>query len=309
MKIVLFATPEFAIPTLINIKNSSHEIVAIYTKMAKEQGRGMKLLNTPIYNEAIKLGIPVFTPKTLKKSEEWEKLKNLQADIFVVVAYGLILPKEILTIPKYGCINIHPSLLPRGRGASPLQRALMEGDEKTGVCIIELGEGLDDGDILEREEVKITKDTTLESLHDELSAIGANLMVKALNNIEKNGKIAGTPQSEDGLVYAKKIEKIEGKINFNDNINKIDLLIRTLAETVGVYFEYNGERIKVLKAEFNEGEFSNFSNGDIIDDKLSIKCQNGAMKPLILQREGKNQLNINEFLRGFKIDFNNPKVQ
>src|SRR5574344_429048 len=161
MRIVLFATPEFSIPTLHKIFNSKHEIVAVYTKQPKEQGRGMKLQNTPIHNEALKLNIPVFTPKSLKKQEEWEKLKSFNADIFVVVAYGLLLPKEILNIAKYGCINIHPSLLPRWRGAAPIQRALLSGDKKTGVCIIILGEGLDDGDILAKEEIEITNTTTL----------------------------------------------------------------------------------------------------------------------------------------------------
>lgn len=301
MKIVLFATPEFAIPTLNKIYNSNHEIVAVYTKEPKEQGRGMQLQNTPIHEEASKLGLQVHTPKSLKKPEEWEKLKSFNADIFVVVAYGLLLPKEILNIAKFGCINIHPSLLPRWRGASPLQRALMSGDKKTGVCIIVLGEGLDDGDILACKEIEITNTTTLEDLHDKLSVDGADLMLECLNNIEKTGKVIGRPQGEEGLIYAKKIEKEEGKIDFNNNIEQIDLLIRTLASTVGTYFEYNGERIKVLKAEFSKNNPDNFKNGDVIDNSnFSIKCNNGIMKPLILQREGKKALEIGEFLRGFK---------
>ncbi|HSQ97829.1 MAG TPA: methionyl-tRNA formyltransferase [Rickettsiales bacterium] len=300
MKIVLFATPEFAIPTLNKIYNSKHEIVAVYTREPKEQGRGMKLQNTPIHEEALKLGLQVYTTKSLRKSEEWEKLKSFNADIFVVVAYGLILPKEILNIAKFGCINIHPSLLPRWRGASPLQRALMNGDKKTGVCIIVLGEGLDDGDILACKEIEITNTTTLEDLHDKLSVDGANLMLECLDNIEKTGKVIGRPQGEEGLIYAKKIEKEEGKIDFNNSIEQIDLLIRTLASTVGTYFEYNGERIKVLKAEFSKNNPDNFKNGDVIDkSNFSIKCNNGIIKPLILQREGKKALEIGEFLRGF----------
>ena len=272
MRIVLFATPEFSIPTLHKIFNSKHEIVAVYTKQPKEQGRGMKLQNTPIHNEALKLNIPVFTPKSLKKQEEWEKLKSFNADIFVVVAYGLLLPKEILNIAKYGCINIHPSLLPRWRGAAPMQRALLSGDKKTGVCIIILGEGLDDGDILAKEEIEITNTTTLEDLHDNLSKIGADLMLKCLDNIEKDKKIIATPQAENGLTYAYKIEKEEGKIDFNKNIEELDLLIRTLATTTGTYFEYNNERIKVLKAIFEKSDTKNFKNGDVIDkNKFSIK--------------------------------------
>ncbi len=304
MKIVLFATPEFAIPTLNLLNSSKHEIVAVYTKEPKEQGRGMLLQNTPIHNEALKLGLPVYTPKSLKKPEQWEKLKNFNADIFVVVAYGLILPKEILNIAKYGCINIHPSLLPRWRGASPLQRALMEGDEKTGVCVIVLGEGLDDGDILDCKEIKITDETTLESLHDELSKKGAELMLNCLDNIEKNQKITATPQSSEGLTYAKKIEKEEGKIDFNMPVKKIDLLIRTLGGAVGTYIEYKGERIKIIKAKvvntLDDGQ-KKLNNGDIADSKFSIKCSDGILQPLILQREGKKALAIEEFLRGFKI--------
>lgn len=301
MKIVLFATPEFAIPTLNKIYNSKHEIMAVYTREPKEQGRGMKLQNTPIHEEALKLGLNVCTPKSLKKPEEWEKLKSFEADIFVVVAYGLLLPKEILNIAKFGCINIHPSLLPRWRGAAPMQRALMSGDKKTGVCIIVLGEGLDDGDILACKEIEITNKTTLEDLHDKLSIDGAELMLECLNKIEETGKITAKPQGENGLIYAKKIEKEEGKIDFNQNIEKIDLLIRTLGSTVGTYFEYNGERIKVLKAEFSSNNTNNFNNGDVIDkSNFSIKCSDGIIKPLILQREGKKALSVEEFLRGFK---------
>ena len=304
MKIVLFATPEFAIPTLKAINNSQHQIVAVYTKEAKEQGRGMKLQNTPIYEAAMKLGLPVFTPKSLKKPEQWEKLKSFNADIFVVVAYGLILPKEILNIAKYGCINIHPSLLPRWRGASPLQRALMEGDKKTGVSIIVLDEGLDDGDILACKEIELTDSTTLDTLHDESSIEGANLMIKCLDEIEKNGKITAKPQSSEGVVYAKKIEKEEGRINFNETIKRIDRLIRTLGTTVGTFIEYNGERIKIIKASIVEGltkEQEKLKNGETVDKNFSIKCSDGILKPIILQREGKRALNLDDFLRGFKI--------
>ena len=303
MRIVLFATPEFAIPTLKAINESRHEIVAVYTKEAKEQGRGMKLQNTPIYEAATEIGLPVFTPKSLKKPEQWEKLKKLNADIFVVVAYGLILPKEILNIAKYGCINIHPSLLPRWRGASPLQRSIMEGDEKTGVCVIVLGEGLDDGDILACKEVQITNNTTLDILHDELSIEGAKLMINCLDEIEKKGKIVAIPQSKEGITYAKKIEKEECKIDFNSPIKKIDCLIRTLGTTLGTFIEYNGERIKIIKANIIEGltdKEKKLPNGEIIKENFSIKCSDGILKPLILQREGKKALNIDEFLRGFK---------
>lgn len=305
MKIVLFATPEFAIPTLELINNSNHEILAVYTKMAKPQGRGMQLQNTPIYEKATELGLKVFTPKTLKNPEEWEKLKEFNADIFVVVAYGLILPKEVINIAKYGCINIHPSLLPRWRGASPLQRAIMAGDKETGVCIIVLGEGLDDGDILACKKIKIDDDMDIESLHNQLSIEGANLMLKCLDDIEKNKKVIATPQASEGMIYAEKIDKEEGKLNFNDPIDKIYNTIRAIGLLTGTYFEYNNERIKILKAKIQKSLTENekkLQNGEIIITKndLSIKCSNGLLKPLILQREGKKALDVAEFVKGFK---------
>lgn len=305
MKIVLFATPEFAIPTLEILNSSHHEIAAVYTKPAKPKGRGMKLKDTPIFEKANEMNLKIFTPKTLKNPEEWQKLKNLQADIFVVVAYGLILPKEVINIAKYGCINIHPSLLPRWRGAAPLQRAIMSGDKKTGVCIIVLGEGLDDGDILDCKEVKITDNMDIEELHNLLSKCGAELMLNCLNKIEKNGKIIATPQISENMIYAEKISKEESKLNFNDDIKKINNTIRALGTTIGTYFEYNNERIKIIKASIEENlndTEKKLNNGEIIFNKNSffIKCNNGILKPLILQREGKKMLNISEFIVGFK---------
>lgn len=305
MKVILFATPDFAIPTLKLLHNSQHEIIAVYTKPAKPQGRGMQLKNTPIFEEAIKLGLPVFTPKTLKNPDEWEKLKDFNADIFVVVAYGLILPKEVLNIAKFGCVNIHPSLLPRWRGSAPLQRAIMEGDKKTGVCVMMLSEGIDDGDILVCKTVDITENTDIESLHDTLSVDGAKLMLDCLNDIEKQGKINTTKQATTGITYANKIEKEEGKINFNDSVEKIDRLIRALGTITGTYFEYNNERIKIIKASIRQSLNNNekqLQNGEIIANKneLFIKCSNGLLYPLILQREGKKALKVEEFIKGFK---------
>ena len=305
MKIILFATPEFAIPTLELINNSNHEILAVYTKMAKPQGRGMQLQNTPIYEKATELGLKVFTPKTLKNPEEWEKLKEFNADIFVVVAYGLILPKEVINIAKYGCINIHPSLLPRWRGAAPLQRAIMAGDKETGVCIIVLGEGLDDGDILACKKIKIDDNMDIESLHNQLSIDGANLMLNCLNDIEKNKKVIATPQANEGMIYAEKIDKEEGRLDFNDSIEKIYNTIRAIGLLTGTYFEYNGERIKILKATIEKSlteKEKELQNGEIIITKndLIIKCSDGLLKPLILQREGKKALEVTEFIKGFK---------
>ena len=232
-------------------------------------------------------------------------MKDFNADIFVVVAYGLILPKEVLNIAKFGCVNIHPSLLPRWRGSAPLQRAIMEGDKKTGVCVMMLSEGIDDGDILVCKTVDITENTDIESLHDTLSVDGAKLMLDCLNDIEKQGKINATKQATTGITYANKIEKEEGKINFNDSVEKIDRLIRALGTITGTYFEYNNERIKIIKASIRQSLNNNekqLQNGEIIANKneLFIKCSNGLLYPLILQREGKKALKVEEFIKGFK---------
>ena len=273
--------------------------------MAKPQGRGIQLQNTLIYEKATELGLKVFTPKTLKNPEEWEKLKEFNADVFVVVAYGLILPKEVINIAKYGCINIHPSLLPRWRGAAPLQRAIMAGDKETGVCIIVLGEGLDDGDILACKKIKIDDNMDIESLHNQLSIDGANLMLNCLNDIEKNKKVIATPQANEGMIYAEKIDKEEGRLDFNDSIEKIYNTIRAIGLLTGTYFEYNGERIKILKATIQKSlteKEKELQNGEIIITKndLIIKCSDGLLKPLILQREGKKALDVAEFIKGFK---------
>jgi methionyl-tRNA formyltransferase len=298
MRIVFFASAEFAIPTLKNIISSKHEICAVYTREPKEQGRGLQLKNTPVHDEALKNGLLVNTPKTLKKEIQHKKLKDYNADIFVVVAYGLLLPKEILNIARYGCINIHPSLLPRWRGAAPLQRALMEGDKETGVCIIVLGEGLDDGNILASEKIDIDDETTLETLHNKLSESGAGLILKTLDKIEKDKNVIGIPQSTEGLIYAEKIDKKESELNFNNSVIKNFNTIRT----IGGFFLYKNERIKILKSSY---EMSNISDNipifTIKNNQLLIRCFDGFLKPLLLQREGKKILKIDEFLRGFSL--------
>ncbi|GMO64043.1 MAG: methionyl-tRNA formyltransferase [Rickettsiales bacterium] len=296
MKIVFFASSDFAIPTLNAIYNSSHKICAVYTKEPREAGRGLELQNTPIHNEALKLGLEVHHPKALKEKSK-ARLESYNADIFVVVAYGLLLPKDVLNIAKYSCINIHPSLLPRWRGAAPLQRALMNGDKETGVCVIVLGEGLDDGDILACEKTTITDETTLETLHDELAIKGSNLILQVLNQIEKDDEVVGIPQSNDGLIYADKIDKEESKLNFQDSVEKNFNIIRT----IGGYFEYKGERIKILKADYELKNIDNIGKMDITNNELYINCFSGCLKPLILQREGKKALPVSEFLKGFKM--------
>lgn len=300
-------TPEFSLPTLKKLIASKHEVIAVYTKMPKKAGRGQKIQNTPVHNFALENNLKVFTPKSLRKTEAQEELKVLKPDIIVVVAYGLILPKEVLEAPKYGCINIHPSLLPRWRGASPMPRALLAGDKKTGVCIVEMGEGLDDGDVIKCEEIEITEKTDIKYLHDTLSVLGAKLMIETLDEIEASGKVSGKPQDDSLTTYAKKIEKSEGKIDWSKTMDEIDRQIRALWAYPGVWFDWKGERIKVLKAE--KVKWDDLQNrpgdttpGKTIDDKFTIACADGAIRPLILQREGKKPMKIEEFLRGFEIN-------
>lgn len=298
MNIIFMGTPEFAIPSLKRLTKSHHKILAVYTKEPKKSGRGHKIHQTPIHKLAIESDLKVITPKSLRKSEVQEELKLLNPDIIVVVAYGLILPKEVLEIPKYGCINIHPSLLPRWRGASPIQRAILAGDEETGVCIMKLEEGLDDGDVIKCEKIEITDTTDIQYLHDNLSEIGSRLLVDVLNNIEKSKKVEGIKQDESMVTYAKKIEKTEGKIDWTKSVNEIDRQIRALRVFPGVYFEHNGKRIKILKANKIYGHFG--ESGRIINNNLMISCSGGAIQPLILQMEGKKPMDIEEFLRGFR---------
>lgn len=293
-------TPEFAIPTLQTLIKSKHKILSVYTRTPKKAGRGQKLQKTPIHKLASKNNLQIFTPKSLKNPDEQNKLKQLNPDIIVVVAYGLILPKQVLDIPKFGCINIHPSLLPKWRGAAPMQRSLLAGDKKTGICIMKLSEGLDDGDILTSKEIDIKEDTDIKYLHDNLAKIGAKLLLQTLNKIEKTQKIKGKKQNNSLATYAHKIKKSEGKINWSKTADEINRQIRALWAFPGVYFEYKNERIKILKAQKISGKFD--KPGTILDKNLTISCKNGAIQPLILQRAGKKPMKIEEFLRGFKIE-------
>jgi len=298
MNIVFMGTSEFAVPSLEKLIDSKHKILAVYTKEAKKAGRGYKIQNTPIYNLAFKNKLKIFTPKSLKNLEEQEKIRKLKPDIIIVVAYGLILPKEILDIPKYGCINIHPSLLPRWRGASPIQRALLAGDKETGVCIMKVGEGLDDGDIVKCEKMEILEEADIKYLYYCLSLLGSNMLITALYKIKIDGRVKARKQKKTGITYAEKIEKSEGEIDWTKSADEIDRQIRALWVFPGVYFDYKGERIKILKAEKVKGNFG--KAGKVIDDKFTISCGKGAIRPLVLQRAGKRSMKVEEFLRGFK---------
>ena len=264
-------------------------------------GRGYDVKPSPVHQFADNLGLPVRHPASLKDKSEQEAFAALELDAAIVAAYGLILPKAILDAPRWGCLNVHASLLPRWRGAAPIQRAIMAGDAATGITIMQMDEGLDTGDILLAEQIAITAETTAGSLHDELAQLGADLLPRALAALER-GSLVATPQNDGDATYAKKIEKSEGRIDWAQPANDIDCLIRGLAPSPGAWFEVEKDgkpvRIKVLRAQPVEGSGE---AGTVLDDALTVACGAGALSLTSLQRQGKTVMNANEFLRGLAL--------
>ena len=297
MKIVFMGTPDFSVLALEELIKK-HEVVAVYTRAPKESGRGKKLNKTPIHLIAEKNGIEVRTPRTLRDATEKDTLKAYNPDVIVVAAYGLLLPKDVLDLPKYGCINIHASLLPRWRGAAPIQRAIEFGDSKSGISIMQMAEELDAGDVLSVEETEITNTTTGEILHDKLSRIGADLLIKTLDSIED---ITPVKQDESLVCYAQKINKEESLINFNNDAEVIEKKIRAFSPYPGMYFNYNNERFKVFNADVCDVDGV---PGTIIEGKhnLIIATKNKGIKVSRIQRQGKQPMDIVELLRGFSFD-------
>ncbi len=297
MKIIFMGTPDFACPALKKlIENKEFEIVAVYSKEPQIAGRGHKLTNSAVHNLALEHGLKVLTPKTLRDKEVQEEFKNFNADAAAVVAYGLLLPQEILNGTKYGCFNIHPSLLPRWRGAAPIQRMLMAGDLETSVDIIKMDKGLDSGDIVAREIVNLKGDETYASLAPQLAEIGADLLAEALKQAKN---LSGVIQDSSHATYAKKIEKSECEIDWNNSAKEIERKIRALNGSMEAHFIYNGEKIKIFSTEIIDENSKKNPVGNI-DEKFCIQCGQGVMRPLILQRQGKNKVTIEEFLRGLR---------
>ncbi|MBO4956824.1 MAG: methionyl-tRNA formyltransferase [Rickettsiales bacterium] len=302
LRIVFMGTPEFAVPTLEKILNTEHKIEAVYTRKAKESGRGQKKQNTPIYNLAEKNNLRILTPATFKNGKNLEELKEIQPDLIVVVAYGLILPKELLEIPKYGCINLHPSLLPKYRGCAPMERCLLSNDTETGVCIMKVGEGLDDGDIISTTKIEINKNTDITNLKEELSKIGADMIIKVIEKIANNEKLEYIKQDNNLATFTDKITNEDAKINWlNDSVITIHNKIRALNDSVGVYIYHNSNRIKILKSDYILGEVKKEPK-TLLDKFFSIQCKDGILKPLILQKEGKKPLNIKDFINGYRFN-------
>ena len=308
MKIIFMGTPQFSCPTMQKILDDKQfEIVGVLTRQPQIAGRGQQLKNSPIHDLAIKNNLKVFTPQSLKSQDIFEQLKNLQPDVAVIVAYGLILPIEILSLPKFGCINLHPSLLPRWRGASPIQRTIFAGDKTTSVDVIQMNQGLDTGDILYRKQINLNGDETYSNLANQLSEIGANAVLDTLK-IFKNGDISKfniIKQDDQKAIYATKISKQECQINWQNDALSIYRQIKALSGSLGSYFLYNDEKIKILDAKLVNIDSQQFTAGTIINQEFLIQCNKGIVKPLILQRQGKKPLAINEFLRGFLYDNNN----
>lgn len=297
MKIIFMGTPEFAVPTLTEIVGQGHEVVAVYTRAPKPAGRGQAERKSPVHEQAESFGIPVYTPKSLKGEAEQIVFASHDADVAIVVAYGLLLPKPILDAPKLGCLNLHGSLLPRWRGAAPIQRAVMAGDKRTGVIVMQMEEGLDTGPMGLIDEMAIGPDMTSGELHDQMMLVGADLMGRALAALER-GSLHFTPQPEEGATYAKKIEKAEARIDWSKSAEEVHNHIRGLSPFPGAWFELdlNGQPVRVKAIRSTLADFAG-APGTIGKD-LTIACGTGAVRLITVQREGKGAMDAATFLRG-----------
>jgi len=294
LRLAFMGTPDFAVPALRALVAAGHDVAAVYCQPPRPAGRGYKERPSAVHAVAEALGLPVRTPASLRKAEEQEAFAALGLDIAVVAAYGLILPKAILDAPKHGCLNIHASLLPRWRGAAPIQRAILAGDAETGITIMQMDEGLDTGAMLLQEAVPITAAATAETLHDALADCGGRLIVDALKRVEA-GTLTARPQPADGVTYAKKIEPADARIDWTASAAVVDRTVRAFAPRPGAWFEMDGVRIKLLAAEIVAGSGA---PGAVLDDRLTIACGDGAIRAIRLQREGKRAMDADAFLRG-----------
>ena len=296
MRIVFMGTPDFSVPVLVALVKAGHEIAAVYCQPPRPAGRGKKDRPTPVHARADALGLTVRHPVSLKSPEAQAEFAALDADVAVVVAYGLILPQAILDAPRHGCLNIHASLLPRWRGAAPIHRAIMSGDTETGICIMQMEAGLDTGPVLLREATDIGIEETTAQLHDRLSVMGAYLIVDALNRLPD---LAPEPQPEIGVTYAAKIDKAEARVDWSSPAIEVDRQIRGLSPFPGAWTEIEGERVKLLASRMAQGQGV---PGEVLDDALTVACGEGAVELLRLQRAGKGAQDRDEFLRGWSIN-------
>ena len=301
LRTIFMGTPDFAVPTLSALLGHGHEIVACYSRAPAPAGRGMALRLSPVHQAAERLGIPVLTPSTLRTPEALDEFRSHQADVAIVVAYGMLLPKDILDVPPLGCLNLHASLLPRWRGAAPIQRAIMAGDPETGVAVMKMAEGLDTGPVGMVERLVIAPELNAGEAHEILARLGADLMVRALAALGRGG-LSFREQSTEGVTYARKISNDECKIDWSASAQTIHDHIRGLAPFPGAYTMIDlgkgPERVKILRATRTEGVGA---PGQILDDALTIACGNGALRLLDLQRAGAKALPLDLFLRGVSL--------
>lgn len=299
MRVVFMGTPDFSVPTLTEIVGQGHEVVACYTQPPRKAGRGMELKPSPVHLIAEKFGIPVFNPLNFKEKQDREIFFEHQADAAVVVAYGLILPLEILQAPTYGCINLHASLLPRWRGAAPINRAIMAGDKETGVMVMQMEEGLDTGPVGLTERISIGENETAGELHDRLMTLGGQLTVSALAGLQRES-LEFTPQSENGVTYAHKLSKEETRIDWSQPAEVVHNHIRGLSPFPGAWTEINlggkAQRVKVLKSSLSPT--TSGTPGQILENGLTIACAEGSVNLDRVQRSGKGAVTSEEFLRG-----------
>ena len=301
LRTIFMGTPDFAVPTLSALLGHGHEIVACYSRAPAPAGRGMALRLSPVHQAAERFGIPVLTPSTLRTPEALDEFRSHQADVAIVVAYGMLLPKDILDVPPLGCLNLHASLLPRWRGAAPIQRAIMAGDPETGVAVMKMAEGLDTGPVGMVERLVIAPELNAGEAHEILARLGADLMVRALAALGRGG-LSFREQSTEGVTYARKISNDECKIDWSASAQTIHDHIRGLAPFPGAYTMIDlgkgPERVKILRAARAEGAGA---PGQILDDALTIACGNGALRLLDLQRAGAKALPADLFLRGVSL--------
>ncbi|KNF08739.1 methionyl-tRNA formyltransferase Fmt [Gottschalkia purinilytica] len=303
MKVVFMGTPDFAVPTLEAIYNNGHQIPLVITQTDKQKGRGKKVTPPPVKEKALELGIQVHQPHNVNDKETITMLKEISPDVIVVVAYGQILKEEILNLPKYRCINVHASLLPRYRGAAPINWVIINGENRTGVTIMEMSKGLDTGDMLLKEEIEIGQDETAGNLHDRLMSIGANLLTKTLNELEK-GNIVKVPQNDEESTYAPIMTKSLGKINWDKCGSEIKNLVRGTQPWPGSFFEYEGKNVKILEVDV-DNKFKEGKNGEIVKvnkDGIFVNVEDKCVIIKRIQFPGKKAMSIEEFLRGNKFE-------
>lgn len=301
LKLAFFGTPDFAVPALEALAKAGHKILRVYTQPPRPAGRGQAEQKSSVHHAAEAHGIPVLHPGSLKDSETQRAFAALKADAAVVVAYGLILPRAILDAPRLGCLNIHASLLPRWRGAAPIQRAIMAGDRETGVTIMRMDEGLDTGPTLLHRVIDIEDDDTAGTLHDKLGELGAHLILVALEGLAA-GSVQATPQPHEGATYADKIDKDETRLDWRKDAAALERAVRAFAPAPGAWLELPGshaERVRVLDAAVIAQ--AQGKPGQVLDDMLTIACGQGALRPMVLQRAGKMAMPHDAFLRGRKV--------